>query len=139
MTVRYLSGLRACGERPSVQRRLDEEGIRHSSYSTFEKAGHSRNWVGRNAMRARPDSANLTTAQALIALTALGVVFGDIGTSSLYALREAVKAAAAGGAPTPGDVLGVISLILWSLFLIISVKYAVLIMRADNHGEGGIL
>jgi KUP system potassium uptake protein len=90
-------------------------------------------------LRARPDSANLTTAQAAIALTALGVVFGDIGTSSLYALREAVKAAAAGGAPTPGDVLGVISLILWSLFLIISVKYAVLIMRADNHSEGGIL
>jgi len=90
-------------------------------------------------MRAQSQPAELNVAQAATALTALGVVFGDIGTSSLYALREAAKAAAAGGAPTPNDILGVLSLIVWSLLMIISVKYALLIMRADNHGEGGIL
>ena len=73
------------------------------------------------------------------ALGALGVVYGDIGTSPLYALKEATKAASAGGAPTPTAVLGVLSLILWSLILIISIKYAILIMRADNRGEGGIM
>jgi KUP system potassium uptake protein len=90
-------------------------------------------------MKAHSQPMELSAAQAGIAVTALGVVFGDIGTSCLYALREAAKAAAGGGTPTAGDVLGVVSLILWSLFMIISVKYALLIMRADNHGEGGIL
>ncbi|MBR0798070.1 KUP/HAK/KT family potassium transporter [Bradyrhizobium jicamae] len=70
---------------------------------------------------------------------ALGVVYGDIGTSPLYALREAAKAAAHGSAVTSGQVLGTVSLILWALILIISVKYAALIMRADNRGEGGIV
>ncbi|MFB9264551.1 potassium transporter Kup [Bradyrhizobium erythrophlei] len=72
-------------------------------------------------------------------LGALGVVYGDIGTSPLYALKEAAKAAAHGGAVTSSQVLGVVSLILWALILIISVKYAMLIMRADNRGEGGIV
>ncbi len=70
---------------------------------------------------------------------ALGVVYGDIGTSPLYALKEAAKAAAHGGAVAPAAVLGVVSLILWALILIISLKYALLIMRADNRGEGGIV
>src|SRR4051812_15857948 len=70
---------------------------------------------------------------------ALGVVYGDIGTSPLYALKEAAKAAAHGGALTSGAVLGVVSLILWALILIISLKYALLILRADNRGEGGIV
>jgi KUP system potassium uptake protein len=70
---------------------------------------------------------------------ALGVVYGDIGTSPLYALKEAAKAAAHGGAVTSEAVLGVASLILWALILIISIKYALLIMRADNRGEGGIV
>lgn len=72
-------------------------------------------------------------------LGALGVVYGDIGTSPLYALKEAAKAAAHGGAVTQADVLGVVSLILWALILIISLKYAMLILRADNRGEGGIV
>jgi KUP system potassium uptake protein len=72
-------------------------------------------------------------------LGALGVVYGDIGTSPLYALREAVKAANAGGSPLPEAVLGVVSLIIWSLIVIISLKYAILILRADNRGEGGIV
>jgi KUP system potassium uptake protein len=70
---------------------------------------------------------------------ALGVVYGDIGTSPLYALKEAAKAAAHGVALTHDAILGVASLILWALILIISIKYALLIMRADNRGEGGIV
>ncbi|HKU08681.1 MAG TPA: KUP/HAK/KT family potassium transporter [Bradyrhizobium sp.] len=73
-------------------------------------------------------------------LGALGVVYGDIGTSPLYALKEAAKAAIGhGGTLTPDAVLGVVSLIFWALILIISMKYALLILRADNRGEGGIV
>src|ERR1700730_2739475 len=72
-------------------------------------------------------------------LGALGVVYGDIGTSPLYALKEAAKAAAHGGQLTPEAILGVVSLILWALILIISLKYALLILRADDRGEGGIV
>src|ERR1700747_2420872 len=76
---------------------------------------------------------------ASAALACMGVVFGDIGTSPLYTLQVAAKAASSGGTPTPEAVLGIISLIFWSLIVVISIKYAILIMRADNHGEGGIL
>jgi len=70
---------------------------------------------------------------------ALGIVYGDIGTSPLYAFKEAVRAASAGAPPTPIAVTGAVSLILWALILIVSIKYAVLILRADNRGEGGIV
>ena len=73
---------------------------------------------------------------AAVALAALGVVYGDIGTSTLYGLKQAVEA---GGSPTSETVLGIVSVILWSLLLIVALKYAVLILRADNHGEGGIM
>jgi len=73
-----------------------------------------------------------------LALGALGIVFGDIGTSPLYSLRECFHGAHA-ISPEPDNVLGVVSLILWSLIAVISIKYVVLIMRADNQGEGGIL
>jgi KUP system potassium uptake protein len=70
----------------------------------------------------------------------MGVVFGDIGTSPLYTLNTAAKAASPAAGPVPPEaVLGVVSLIFWSLIIVISIKYAILIMRADNHGEGGIL
>ncbi|MFQ5517375.1 MAG: potassium transporter Kup, partial [Acidimicrobiia bacterium] len=69
---------------------------------------------------------------------ALGVVYGDIGTSPLYALREAF-AAAHGLAVTRSSVLGILSLVFWALTIIVSVKYLAVVMRADNHGEGGIL
>ena len=68
-----------------------------------------------------------------------GVVFGDIGTSPLYALQVAIKAASPAAVVTPAAVIGIVSLIFWSLIVIISIKYAILIMRATNHGEGGIL
>src|ERR1700733_6110269 len=70
------------------------------------------------------------------ALAALGIVYGDIGTSPLYAFKQAAES---GGALSPGTITGIVSLILWSLIMIISAKYAILILRADNHGEGGIV
>jgi KUP system potassium uptake protein len=73
------------------------------------------------------------------AIACMGVVFGDIGTSPLYTLNVAAKAASPAGAIAPEAVIGIVSLIFWSLIIVISIKYAILIMRADNHGEGGIL
>src|SRR5436190_23877013 len=70
----------------------------------------------------------------------LGVVYGDIGTSPLYALREAVVAAAAPGADaTEPAVLGVLSLIIWALLLVVTAKYVLILLRLDNNGEGGTL
>jgi KUP system potassium uptake protein len=74
----------------------------------------------------------------LLCLASLGIVYGDIGTSPLYALRECFYGTHA-IPPSAANVVGVLSLILWSLLLIISVKYLILILRADNRGEGGIL
>src|SRR6476646_10699403 len=73
------------------------------------------------------------------ALACMGVVFGDIGTSPLYTLQVATKSASVAGAIAPEAVLGIVSLIFWSLIVVISIKYAILIMRADNHCDGGIL
>src|SRR2546428_6850927 len=73
-----------------------------------------------------------------LTLAALGVVFGDIGTSPLYALRECFGGVHA-IAVTPANVLGVVSLIFWSLIVTVSIKYVLFLMRADNGGEGGIL
>jgi len=84
-------------------------------------------------------SGHSSQLRAAATIGALGVVYGDIGTSPLYALKEAAKAATHGGPLTPDSVLGVVSLILWALILIISLKYALLILRADNRGEGGIV
>jgi KUP system potassium uptake protein len=75
---------------------------------------------------------------AVLSLTALGVVYGDIGTSPLYALKECFKPAY-GLVPNTVNIYGVLSLIVWSLILIVSVKYIAFILRADNKGEGGVL
>src|SRR6185295_17368691 len=75
---------------------------------------------------------------AALTLGALGVVFGDIGTSPLYAMRQSVQAASA-GLPAPVAALGCASLIFWSLIFVVTIKYVSLIMRADNDGEGGSL
>ncbi|MGB6543050.1 MAG: potassium transporter Kup [Xanthobacteraceae bacterium] len=76
-----------------------------------------------------------------LALGSIGVVYGDIGTSPLYAMREAVVAASAGGNGdlTRSAVLGVLSLILWALIVIVTLKYVLILLRADNNGEGGTL
>ena len=76
---------------------------------------------------------------AVLSLAALGVVYGDIGTSPLYALRESLNPAEHGLALNEGNVLGVLSLIVWSLVLLVAVKYVTILLRADNDGEGGIL
>ena len=73
-----------------------------------------------------------------LSLAALGVVFGDIGTSPLYAMRECFHGPH-GIATSPANILGVLSLIFWALIIVISLKYLVFILRADNRGEGGIL
>lgn len=69
----------------------------------------------------------------------LGVVFGDIGTSPIYALRSTIMVVSQHHRIAPWEVLGVLSLIIWSLLLIVTVKYVILIMRADHNGEGGII
>ncbi|HEX5403662.1 MAG TPA: potassium transporter Kup [Pseudonocardiaceae bacterium] len=74
-----------------------------------------------------------------LAFGALGVVFGDIGTSPLYALQTVFSIDSGAVRPVPGDVYGVISLVFWSILLIVSVKYVVFVMRSDNDGEGGIM
>jgi KUP system potassium uptake protein len=75
---------------------------------------------------------------AILSLTALGIVYGDIGTSPLYAMRECFHGPHAIAA-TPDNIFGVLSLIFWALVIIISIKYCVYVLRADNRGEGGIL
>src|SRR5438132_3798462 len=73
-----------------------------------------------------------------LALTALGVVYGDIGTSPLYAFQVAL-AGTGHPVPTAADVLGIVSLIFWALMAMVSLKYIIFVLRADNDGEGGIL
>src|SRR5258708_6359265 len=97
-----------------------------------------------------PPASDLTAPRAImthsrlglwgLALGSVGVVYGDIGTSPLYAFRVAVTTAMGpGGSPTPAVVLGILSLILWSLIIIVTLKYVLILLRADNNGEGGTL
>ena len=87
--------------------------------------------------RHRPEEHPTGKRLAWLALTALGVVYGDIGTSPLYAIKETFKPNY-GLAPTPVNVYGVLSLMVWALLLVVSVKYVLFILRADNRGEGGV-
>lgn len=91
--------------------------------------------VKKNHHKGSPQS---TSYLLKLTLTALGVVYGDIGTSPLYAVRECFRGKEA-LTVTPANVLGILSLIFWSLVLVISLKYLLFVMRADNRGEGGIL
>ena len=75
---------------------------------------------------------------ATLTLGAIGVVYGDIGTSPLYAFREALAQSAEGGI-VQVEILGVLSLALWALILVVTVKYVLFLMRMDNAGEGGVL
>jgi len=90
------------------------------------------------ATKAVPRSGH-SAGMAALTLGALGVVFGDIGTSPLYALQAVFAADDGAVKPTPGDVYGIISLIVWSVTLIVSIKFVTFIMRADNDGEGGVM
>src|ERR1700721_4858388 len=87
-------------------------------------------------------SAHSTAGFKVLMVGKYGVGFGDIGPSPLYALREAVIAASGSGPAAvvdPQAVLGVVSLILWALIVVVTLKYVVILLRADNHGEGGTL
>jgi KUP system potassium uptake protein len=93
------------------------------------------------ASPADPTHGHSTASFGSLVMGSIGVVYGDIGTSPLYALREALVAA--GGHKAPGidneAILGVLSLILWALIIVVTLKYVVLLLRADNNGEGGPL
>ncbi|MBK5231633.1 MAG: KUP/HAK/KT family potassium transporter [Thermoleophilia bacterium] len=88
---------------------------------------------------ARKRSTKATAGVAALTMGAIGVVFGDIGTSPLYAIQTVFSADHQAVKPTEGDVFGVISLVFWSITMIVSVKFVTFIMRADNDGEGGIV
>ena len=85
-----------------------------------------------------PDARHRSAAGGLV-LAALGIVFGDIGTSPLYALQTVFSIDHGAVRPTEGDVYGVISMMFWSVTLIVSIKYISVLMRADNDGEGGVM
>ncbi|MBV8836012.1 MAG: KUP/HAK/KT family potassium transporter, partial [Alphaproteobacteria bacterium] len=99
------------------------------------------NDVSDTAPPVRAASAGEHDAASFWALTlgSIGVVYGDIGTSPLYAFREAVVAASEAGPITRDLVLGVLSLILWALIIVVTIKYVLILLRADNNGEGGTL
>ncbi len=90
----------------------------------------------------KPDATPKKAGAALL-LGALGIVYGDIGTSPIYTIRESFKAAGVGAATDPAAaeaaVLGVLSLVIWTVLIVVTFKYVVLVMRADNDGEGGII
>ncbi|MBG1231177.1 potassium transporter Kup [Aestuariivirga litoralis] len=88
---------------------------------------------------AQTSNSAFSGSSAKLAFASLGVVFGDIGTSPLYAMREALHHVIAAGGDLRSSVLGVVSLLLWALFIVVTLKYVVMLMRADNRGEGGIL
>ncbi len=85
-----------------------------------------------------PAATSANNRTAALAIAAIGVVYGDIGTSPLYTIRECFGEAY-GLTPTRADVLGVLSLVFWSLTLTVTLKYVMFVMRADNRGEGGVI
>jgi len=89
------------------------------------------------AIDADPKASTTRRSLAALALGALGVVYGDIGTSPLYTLKTALEWA--GGSAAPTVAFGMLSLIVWTLLITTSIKYVAVVMRADNEGEGGIL
>jgi K+ transporter len=90
----------------------------------------------RGVRRSDPDRSTSKPENRLLLLAALGVVYGDIGTSPIYTFRECLKA---GGAASSEAVLGLLSLVFWSLTIVVTTKYVLFVMRADYHGEGGIM
>ena len=86
-----------------------------------------------------PDQQESRKNNIKLAFATLGVVYGDIGTSPLYAMREALHPVVQAGGDLRMAVLGVVSLLIWALLIVVTLKYVVMLMRADNRGEGGIL
>jgi KUP system potassium uptake protein len=107
------------------------EAIRQSEITGFHRAANP----PREHAPLNPTGKRL----AILSLGALGVVYGDIGTSPLYAMQAAFNQKSHGFAPTESAVYGVLSMIVWSLIIVVAVKYIYFILRADNRGEGGVL
>jgi KUP system potassium uptake protein len=122
VTVRILRHVRPQGVVPGKGRGMAEQAESPPAAAESDEGG----------------STHRSGAGALV-LAALGVVFGDIGTSPLYALQTVFSLDHGQVRPTPDDVFGVISMVFWSVTLIVSVKYVSIVMRADNHGEGGVM
>ena len=130
-----LSCARGAARRINVTAMADQHAFRASETDLASPAPHA----GAPPAAAEHDTAaHVGGPLWFLALGALGVVYGDIGTSPLYAVRECFIGEH--GLPiTPANVLGILSLIFWSLTMVVSIKYLVFVMRADNEGEGGIL
>jgi KUP system potassium uptake protein len=112
---------------------------RRRSFPTLSRVAERRSAEPAHAAQYQHADANPRGRRlAVLTLTALGVVYGDIGTSPLYTLKEAFGHAH-GLHPTPENVYGVLSLVFWSVMLVVVLKYLVFILRADNRGEGGVL
>src|ERR1700682_6396316 len=109
-----------------------------SSVPAGPRGGPATNFASAHAVADHPAYLHHTGSPWFLALTALGVVFGDIGTSPLYAFQVALSGLGH-PAPTATEVLGIVSLILWALMAMVSLKYVIFVLRADNEGEGGIL
>ena len=134
-------GVRRNGSRPSFVRHTQFSGILGLPgfwYSKKLMDSHTAaNATPAKSATTRPAYDSHKTAFATLAVGALGVVFGDIGTSPLYTLKECMTAA--GGAKAGiEDLFGILSLMFWSLVMVVTIKYLTFVMRADNHGEGGI-
>ncbi|HEY0236168.1 MAG TPA: KUP/HAK/KT family potassium transporter, partial [Afipia sp.] len=102
--------------------------------------GHGESGVGKSSVgKSEAGESHSTASFKALMLGSIGVVYGDIGTSPLYAFREAVSAAGTSGGVSQQAVLGVLSLILWALIVVVTLKYVIILLRADNNGEGGTL
>lgn len=111
----------------------EEPGVSESGHNEDEPSGDA-------APRGRSSRSPAATAGiAALVLGALGVVYGNIGTSPLYAIQTVLSIDRGRIGPTTGDVLGIISMMVWSLIVIVSIKYVTVVLGADNDGEGGVL
>jgi len=117
---------------------MDDVAAGEQPYSASDAPRHGTGETARRPGEARPPRGR-QAGLALLTLGALGVVFGDIGTSPLYALQTVFSADGHAVKATSDDVYGVLSLVFWSITMVVSVKFVTFIMRADNDGEGGIM
>jgi len=129
---------------PVKKRSLHEASHKHGYFAppALNAAAEKRSAAVRRRFEALADSQRDVVAdagRAVLALGALGVVYGDIGTSPLYTEQVIFTSHAAAAQATPAGVYGVVSLIFWALMIVVSIKYAGFIMRAHNRGDGGIM
>jgi KUP system potassium uptake protein len=132
-----LTSISSIGIRSTMVRQ--EEGLMSGDIDELAQPGGDTAGARRSEGRNRDHPAAHSSGLLGLALGALGVVFGDIGTSPLYALQTVFAIDNGAIKPTIEDVYSVVSAIFWSITLVVSVKYVVFILRADNDGEGGIM